>query len=140
VSEQNNVQVVQEAYAAFQRGDIQGILDRCADDVDWQTYGPETIRETKPRHGTQEVQQFFGEVDADWDFTSFEPGQFIAQGDHVICLGRYAGTSKATGRSFTCEWAMHFVMQNGKVTRFREYTDTASLQAALETRAARAGA
>jgi uncharacterized protein len=140
VSEQSNVQVVQEAYAAFNRGDIEGILDRCADDVDWRTYGPETIRETKPRHGKQEVQQFFGEVNADWDFTSFEPQQYIAQGDNVICLGRYAGTSKATGRAFACEFAMHFVLQDDKVTRFREYTDTANMLAALEVRAARAGA
>lgn len=140
MSEQSNVQVVQDAYAAFKRGDLQGILDRCADDVDWRTFGPDTLRETKPRHGKEEVQQFFGEVDADWDFTSFEPEQFIAQGDSVVCLGRYAGTSKATGRSFASEFAMHFVLKDGKVTRFREYTDTANMVAALEVRAARAGA
>jgi uncharacterized protein len=140
MSEQSNVQVVQDAYAAFGRGDIQGILDRCSEDIDWRTFGPDTIRETKPRRGKQEVQQFFGEVNADWDFTTFEPGQYIAQGDHVICLGRYTGTSKATGRSFTAEWAMHFQLRDGKVTRFREYTDTAQLVSALETRAARAGA
>ena len=140
MSEQRNVQVVQEAYAAFNRGDVQGILDRCTDDVDWRTYGPDTIRETRPRRGKQEVQQFFSEVGADWDFTSFEPGEYIAQGDHVICLGRYAGTSRATGRAFACEFAMHFVFRDEKVMRFREYTDTANMLAALETRAARAGA
>ncbi len=139
MSEQDNVKVVQEAYDAFGRGDIQGILDRLTDDIDWQTYGPEAIPETKPRHGKDEVREFFGEVARDWNFANFEPRQYIAQGEDVICLGRYNGTGRASGRSFASEWAMHFAFRNGKVRRFREYTDTSNMLAALDTKAARAG-
>jgi ketosteroid isomerase-like protein len=140
VSEQDNVKVVQEAYAAFGRGDIQGILDRLTDDIDWQTFGPEALPGTKPRHNKQAVREFFGEVDRDWAFQTFEPQQFIAQGDHVVCLGRYTGTSKATGRPFASEWAMDFQLRNGKVFRFREYTDTAQMLSAYQPTTARAGA
>jgi ketosteroid isomerase-like protein len=140
VSEQDNVKVVQQAYDAFGRRDIKGILDRCTDDIDWQTYGPEALPLTKPRRGRQQVQEFFDEVEQSWNFETFEPREFIAQGDHVICLGRYTGTAKGTGRPFAAEWAMHFALRNGKVARFREYTDTANVLSAYETKAARAGA
>jgi uncharacterized protein len=140
VSEQDNVKVVQEAYDAFGRGDIQGILDRLTDDIDWQTYGPEALPGTRPRHGKEEVREFFGDVARDWSFETFEPREFIAQGDHVVCLGRYTGTGQASGRPFGSEWAMHFTVRNGKVARFREFTDTAQMLAAFEPKAARAGA
>ena len=33
--EQDNINLVREAYAAFKQGNIQGILDRCTETIDW---------------------------------------------------------------------------------------------------------
>ena len=40
MTEQDNVQVVRRAYAAFQKGDITGLLDLVAEDADWSHPGP----------------------------------------------------------------------------------------------------
>ena len=40
-------------------------------------------------------------------------------------LGSYSLTIKKTGRPVKSEWAHVFTLRDGKVTRFREHTDTA---------------
>ena len=126
MSEQN-IQLVQAAYAAFKRGDIPGVLSNLAEDIDWHFYGPKELPTSGQRKGKAEVQRFFKNVDDAWQFTSFEPRQFITQGDEVVVLGSYAGTAKGTGRKFDCQWSHVFTIQNGKCVRWREYTDTATL-------------
>ena len=58
---------------------------------------------------------------------AFEPRQFIAQEDTVVVLGSYRGTARETGRRFATEWAQVFTLREGKVTKFREYADTANM-------------
>ena len=127
MNEQTNIQLVQQAYAAFGRNDIPGLMSLMTEDIDWQFYGPQEIPTSGQRKGKPEVQRFFQNVADAWEFASFEPKQFVAQGDQVVAFGSYSGTAKGTGRKFDCQWAQMFTVQNGKVVRFREYTDTANL-------------
>jgi len=56
MSEQQNVQLVQQAYAAFSKADMDGVLKTLADDVDWFIPGPtEIIPFAGKRRGPQEV-------------------------------------------------------------------------------------
>ena len=130
MSEQGNVQVVQEAYAAYKRGDIQTILDRLSKDVEWIAPGVEPVAGTY--HGPDEVARFFRQVNEISEFSSFEPGEYVAQGDRVVVLGRYKGIVRNTGRVYECDWAMAFTLQNGMISKFQEYTDTAALAVALQ--------
>lgn len=60
----------------------------------------------------------------------FRPEQFIAQHDTVIVLGRFVMRVKATDREFTSDWAHCWTIRSGRVTRFREYVDTAAVTSA----------
>ena len=64
-------------------------------------------------------------------FQSFEPREFIAQGDKVAVLGHYVGRAKPTGRSFETDWVMIFTLRNGLVTRFIEFADSAGINEAF---------
>ncbi len=130
MNEQQNTQTVQQMYAAFGRGDVQFILSVIADDVDWQTLGPTKIKHAGPHRGRDGVGKFFKTVAETVDIQQFEPREFIAQGDKVVALGYYKGRVKATGRGYETEWAMAFTFRNGKIAKFREYADTANLEAA----------
>lgn len=131
MSTQPNVQKVQEIYAAFGKGDIKTILSSLADEVDWQTFGPSIIPQTGSHRGPKEVEKFFGKVAATYEFTRFEPREFIAEGDNVVVLGYYAASVKTTSKSYDVEWAMVWSFRNGKVVKWREYVDTAKLAAAV---------
>jgi ketosteroid isomerase-like protein len=127
MSERENVKLVQDAYAAFGRGDIPAIIESLADDVDWQFKGPASVPWAGHWRKRQDVPEFFKRIAEAVDVESFEPGEYVAQGDSVVALGRFAGKAKPTGRRFEIEWAMAWTVRGGKVTRYRQYTDTATI-------------
>ncbi len=131
MSAQENIQKVQQMYAAFGKGDVPTLLNSMADTVDWQVLGPAIIPQAGPHRSRKEAEKFFGKVAESYDFQKFEPREFIAQDDKVVCLGYYSGTAKKTGKSYEAEWAMVFTFREGKVVKFREYTNTAALVDAL---------
>jgi len=129
MSEASNTQIVKEAYSAFLRGDVNAILDALDDAVEWEAVkGTEGVApHAGLRRGRAAVEAFFKQVNDSILFETFEPREFIAQEDMVVAIGRYVGTVKPTRRPFSSEWVMAFTIRDGKVVRFREWTDSAQL-------------
>jgi uncharacterized protein len=121
---ETNTRLVREAYAAFDRRDIPTLLDMMAEDIDWSIPGTKEIPHAGVRKGRDQVREFFTIVDQSMELEPFELREFVAQGDKVVVLGHYVGRARATGKGFESDWAMVFTVQNGKIVRFQEYTDT----------------
>ena len=83
------------------------------------------------RRGREEVTGFFVAMGQTIEVEQFEPVRFHADGDTVIVFGRERMRVKATGRSYEEAWAHEFIIRDGKIARFIEYTDTASIIDAL---------
>lgn len=129
MSESRNTQIVKDAYDAFKRGDIDSILAVLDDAVVWDAVkGAEGVMATAgTRRGRAEVGKFFSQVASTITFEAFEPREFVAQGDTVVAIGDYRGKATETGRPFSADWAMVFTIENGRIVRFREFTDSAAL-------------
>jgi ketosteroid isomerase-like protein len=127
-----DTKIVQDAYAAFGRGDVQSILAVLDDEVVWKgVYGAgPMVPMAGERRGKAAVGEFFRLVAEHITFSMFEPREFVAGGGKVVALGRYKATTSAGG-SFESDFAMVFTLRNGKVSEFQEFTDTASLNAAF---------
>jgi uncharacterized protein len=130
MKERENVQTLKDAYAAFTRGDIVTLMKTFAHDIEWHVPGPKEAPYAGKHRGTDQVGRFFAQVADTIEFTTFEPREYVAQGDRVVVLGHYAGRVKATGRSFAADWAMVWTLREGKAVTFQEYTDTQTLGAA----------
>ena len=127
------VEVVREAYAAFGRGDIPAVLDLLDPQVDWEPIvgaGPNVPMRGR-RNGQAQVAQFFKLLGDNVTFETFEPREFITQGDRVATVGSYVGRATGTGRTFTSDWVMLFTVRNGKIAHFREYADVVGITAAF---------
>jgi len=121
-----NVELVQSLYAAFGRGDVGTIVAGCTPDVDWHSGGRESDFPTfGPRKGRQAVAGFFQTVGDHLEFHEFSPREFHAADDKVFVLGTYAMTLRKTGRALATDWCHIFTIADGRVSRFREFTDTA---------------
>ncbi|HYN84082.1 MAG TPA: nuclear transport factor 2 family protein [Pyrinomonadaceae bacterium] len=128
MSEQENVRLVRAAYAAFQRGDVKGVLANFSEDAEWDTPGDAAaIPHAGRARGHAGIEKFFATLADTENITHFEPGEFIAQNDKVVVVGNYKGTVKATGRAYDIDWLQVFTARDGKLTSFREYLDTAAL-------------
>lgn len=121
-----NLQTVQEIYEAFGRGDVPAILERLADDVEWDSdasegSGPFMV----PRRGRDQVGQFFQALGAA-DFTRFEPTAFLESDNLVVALINVTFVVKATGKSVVQEDEVHIWRfgPDGKVVNFRHRVDT----------------
>src|SRR5262245_46019539 len=132
MQEAQNTKVVQDAYAAFAKGDIPALLNLIADDVVWHgVYGGSSdVPQAGERRGRAAVAEFFKLVGETVAFARFEPRDFVATGDKVVTLGHYTGTVKTTGRSFDSDFAMVSTFRDGKIARFQEFTDSAAVNRA----------
>ncbi len=126
--EGQNTLVVQNAYAAFGRSDIETLLTYIADDVVWHAiYGAGShVPTSGERHGKAAVREFFKQLAENVNFSRFEPQEFIATGDKVVTLGHYTATTPL-GKSFDTDWAMVFTLRDGKVVRFLEFCNSAAI-------------
>jgi len=132
MSEQENIAIVQQAYANFESGDINALLALLSDDVQWQLPEIANIPFAGKRQGHEQVGQFFASLGALQDVLEFTPQSFTAQNDKVAVQGQYRWRVKATGREYGADWAHVFTIRDGKVVNFHEYTDSAAAAAAYQ--------
>ena len=124
--EQDNVKVVQAAYAAFGRGDIPGVAKTLADGVEWNIPGAASVPVAGTIRGREQVAQWFGKLAEHQTPQQFEPREFIAQGDRVAVVGHYRWLVKRSGRTFEADWVHMFKLRDGAVVHFQEFSDTAA--------------
>ena len=136
MSEQSNIQLVKDHFAAFGKQDIQAALSFVADQVDWQspvTFNPNIkMAWAKKCTSKEEVAEFFTRLDQQLVPGSFEIIEFTAQGDRVVVEGRNKGTIRCTSNDYVHEWAMIFTIKNNKIIRHRHYYDTADILNAFD--------
>ena len=114
----DNTQVVQDAYGCFERGDIPSLLELLSDDVDWAS--PEILPVGGNFHGRDGAGEFFTNVGDKWSELEVKADDMVADGDHVIALGHARG-KLSSGDSAEYDFSHVFTVDDGKVTRFREY-------------------
>lgn len=122
---------VQSFYEALGRGDAPAALAVLDDAVQW------TEAEGFPYFsgtwiGPQAVfDKLLVPLGHDWDGFSAKPESFVSDGTAVVVFGTYTGQFKATGKELSAPFAHRWEVTNGKATSFRQYTDTALVQAAI---------
>jgi ketosteroid isomerase-like protein len=138
MNEQENAALVRKLYDSFSRGEIETILNNVAEDVDWNSPGPESIPYCGRRKGRSQVREFFAQLqnlNRDMNVTVQD---VIAQGDKVVTVCQFRGTATATGRTYDSPVMHFFMIRDGKVTQHIGLVDTAAVLAA-QTGAAAAG-
>jgi ketosteroid isomerase-like protein len=133
---QENTRVVKQAYDNYKTGNIPAVLNLLIERVEWQLPEMEGVPLGGKRKGRDGVAGFFNKLAELEDVIRFEPREFIAEGDKVVALGTYTFRVKATRRDYTSDFAHLFTVQNGKISRFQEYMDTASAVIAHQQKAA----
>ena len=126
-----NTDIVQGFYDALARGDVASVLETLAPDVQW------TEADGFPYGGTDTgheavVNEVLAPLGSEWEGFHARPTELIDGGDQVVALGRYGGTFHETGKSMQADFAHVWTLRDGQAVRFRQYVDSALVQAALQ--------
>ena len=135
MSAEQNIETIKAIYDAFRRGDVDAILERCTDDVDW---AADAAIEVAPwhvvKHGKAEVPSCFAGIQATGPVTEFSPLSFAADEDgDVMVFLRYAFTVSATGKDVATNLHHFWRLRDGRVFCCRGSEDTALIASAFES-------
>ena len=113
-----NGALIERAYVAFSRGDLQGAIATFAADIFWHVPGRGPL--ARDYRGHAEVLDFFGR------FMTLSNGTFrmrvddvLAQGDRVVVL--CTASAQRGGRHWSSPEVHVWTMKDGKATVFWEY-------------------
>lgn len=123
------LQTVQQIYAAFGRGDIPAIVERLADDVQWETWAGNSAQAADVpwlRAGTGKAAalSFFEQIGR-FKFEDFQVLGLMASDSQVAAEVTVDAVVPGGRRLRDEEMHLWNVNAAGQVTRFRHYADTA---------------
>src|ERR1700744_204575 len=126
MSNEENVQVVKNFFAAIGSGDKQALLALVDEGIEWIIPG-----EDWPLAGTHRghagVAAVLRKAAEEIEMTFPKPPEFVAPGGRGLVVGVATGKIKATTKTFKDDWVFDITVRNGKLTKIREYIDTLAL-------------
>jgi ketosteroid isomerase-like protein len=125
------VRLVEDLYRAIAGGDFAAFLDTLADDVEFENVGPAAVPFVGRWRGREEVAEAIARNFGYVEDQRPEVLSLVAQGDCVVVVARERGRYRPTGRDYDAHWVQHFTWRDGRLTRFLQVLDGASLLEAM---------
>lgn len=135
MNEKENTALVQQGYKLFTQGDIPGLLKLMSPNVTWELPKLENVPFTGKFQGVDGVGRFFTALTGAMDILKYEPREFIAQGNKVVVLGESRYRVKNQRDEIDDKWVDVLTVENGQVTRYEQYGNTAQLERAFSSHA-----
>ncbi len=121
---EEKIAIVKSAFENFLKGNIEPIIDMCAEDVEWGSHETTEVPYTRLYRGKKEVHEFFSTLAAHIDYSEFNPREYYSDGEKVFVKGSHTATVKSTGKTFSHDLLMEFAVRDGKVSSFYAWVDT----------------
>lgn len=112
--------IVEEMFAAFGSGDADRFVATVSDDTTWIYHGTQVIPKGTFT-GKDGVSTFFRNIHDRTEILSFEPRQFIVEGNVVVVLGREHQRVKRSGRELKQQWVQIYTIEHNLIARMEEF-------------------
>ncbi len=125
---QTNTEMMRKLYEAFAKGDVPTVLGALSPEVDWR----ESMAAGHPTGGHFNnpgavLEGVFMNIASRFDEFSVTPTEFVEQGDKVVVIGQHHFKGKGNSKSFYAPFAHVVTIQDGKITRFLTFEDSAMM-------------
>ena len=128
-----NTEILRQAYKRWhdsKGGTVDHWISIMAEDVDFRSLadGSTGLEFTENRISKHEVKNYFEGLLATFKMIHYTVDQFVTEGDTVVAIGSTSWQNIQTGKSFNSPKVDVIKFQDGKITAFFEYYDTATIQ------------
>lgn len=113
-------QVVEKIFNAFSSGDADKFVATVSDDTVWIYHGTQIIPKGRFEKKAG-VRAFYTNIMEKTEIISFEPLQYIVEGNMVVVLGREHQKVKRSGRELKQDWVQIYTVENGLITKMEEF-------------------
>jgi ketosteroid isomerase-like protein len=125
----DNVAIIKEFLDAVNRRDPDGMIALAREDLQ---FVPITAAmEGREYFGHEGVRQFIDDLGDHWEFFQTIQNEYHDLGDRVVAIGCWHARGRASGVEISDQpalWLAH--IRDGKIAKWRTYTDTAEGRAA----------
>ena len=121
---------LRSVYDAFDRGDVEAMVELLAHDVEW--HAPDSLPWGGTRHGHDGVRVFRDLLDEHVDAGWGDPDEFLEADDRIVVLGRFSGRARGSGRAFETPFVHVWTLSDGVPSRVTMHIDTAAVLRTLD--------
>jgi uncharacterized protein len=110
---------------AFYRGDIEGALSHCSDDVDFFCNAPiDILPHLGHHHGKAEIREMWKTVHRRYSSMRYQILIIVAEGDTVAANIRVFLGKRRNDRIVQFDVAVFYTLRDGRIVKIREIMDT----------------
>jgi uncharacterized protein len=128
---EDNVEIVRQGYAHFNRGDIGWMVERMTPDISWSD--STEVPGAKTYHGIDEVRPYLESFGRVWEEARFEPEEIRGHGDKVLAIVRFVARGRHSGAGVDARLSHLYEMRQGKGSRVVTYFDHEQAAADFES-------
>jgi ketosteroid isomerase-like protein len=122
-------QTVESVYDAFTRGDIPHIVGLVAPSAVWRQ--SKMLPWGGDYSGPSGAAEFFTRLDTAAETTGFVARESVEAGPEVYSFGTYQCRIRSTGKPAAMDWMFRWRVEDGRITLFDSYVDSAVITAAM---------
>ena len=121
-----NVEIVQNLYSAFAKGDVPAVLEKFHPKIEWNEAENFPYADGNPYIGPQAVLEgVFARLGAEWEYWNLtDQTYYEANSGEIIVTGRYKAKNKMTAKEINVQFVHMWTLEDGMVTKFQQYADT----------------
>lgn len=112
--------VVENMFAAFAEANVDKILETVSEESVWIYHGTQIIPKAR-FEGKEGAQRFFTNILNRTEILSFEPRQYIVEGNMVVVLGSEHQRVKRSGKELKQQWVQVYTVENNLIIRMEEF-------------------
>ena len=131
---EKNVEIVQNLYAAFAKGDVPAVLQKFDANIVWNEAENFPYDDGNPYISPQAILEgVFMKLGAEWEYWNLtEQKYYEAQSGEIIVTGRYKAKNKITGKEINAQFVHVWTFNDGLVTSLQQYADTYQIVEAMK--------
>jgi ketosteroid isomerase-like protein len=120
-----NLEIVESAFDAWNRGDMDSFATHVAEDVAWLEVSGRPEGGTSELLGRDRLRQSLEALFEAWESYRIEVERIQDVGDRVVAVVREVARGRASGVEIDGRWGYLITVQNGTIVRIEAYRDAA---------------